>query len=185
MSRARFWINVGWMQVSWWACVLGAARGLLWPGLLVVSAFLLWQLSPRRRHPDDWATLGLFVAVGWVLETLWPLIGVVEYARAGPVAGLVPVWMLLLWIALGLTVHHSMAGFKQRWQWFVAVAAIGSPLSYAAAASFGAVQWIAPSWVVVLCVGPVWALIVGLLLRQANSPVAARATRRAAEEIQR
>ena len=169
MSRYDFWINLAAMQLCWWACILGAANDTLWPGLLAVSAFALWQLQPQRRHPDDFATLARFVAAGLVLETVWPMLGVVEYAYPGPIDGLAPAWMLLLWIAFGLTVHHSMAGFKQRWQLFVLVATIGSPMSYAAAEGLGAVAWTAPAWVVVLCMGPVWALVVGLLLRRADT----------------
>ncbi|PKL94700.1 MAG: DUF2878 domain-containing protein [Gammaproteobacteria bacterium HGW-Gammaproteobacteria-8] len=182
MSRYSNWINFAWMQASWWACILGAAHGRLWPGLLVVSAFALWQLNPARRHSEDVATLLRFVFAGLLLDSLWPLLGVVEYAHPGPVPGLTPAWLMLLWVALALTVHHSMAMFKQRWQAFVLLATVGSPMSYAAAAKLGAVAWTAPAWVVVLCVGPVWALIVGLLLRQAGrGRVAAGA--RAAEEF--
>lgn len=168
MKRTAFWINFGGMQASWWACILGAAHGMSWPGVVVVTLFAAWQLSPERCHPADRITVLRFVAVGLVLDSLWPLLGVVAYAHPGPVPGLTPAWLLLLWVALALTVHHSMAYFKRRWQLFVLLTTVGSPMSYAAAARLGAVEWIAPAWVVVLCMGPVWALVVGLLLRQAD-----------------
>lgn len=182
MKRASFWINAGWMQASWWACVLGAAHGLLWPGLMVVSVFALWQLHPARRDVEDLVTVLQFVVVGLVLDSLWPAAGVLAYSLPGPVPGLAPAWMILLWIALGLTVHHSLAMFKAHWQSLVLVLIVGSPLSYATAAGLGAVQWIAPGWVVMLCVGPVWALIVGLLFRQAGR--GSQAPTRIAEDLQ-
>lgn len=156
------------MQLCWWACILGAAYGMLWPAVLAVAVFAAWQLHPKRRHPKDPATLVLFVGAGAVLETAWPLLGIVSYASPGPIPGLAPAWMLLLWTAFGLTVHHSLAFFKQRWQWFIVLATVGSPMSYAAAERLGAVEWTAPAWLVVLCMGPVWAVVVGALLRRAD-----------------
>jgi len=176
MSSRDFWINQAFFQASWPACVIGAAYGLLWPSLLVVGAFAVWQLAPARAHPSDRATLLWFVLTGLVLDTLWQRLGVVEYALVWPVAGFAPLWLLLLWAALGLTVHHSLALFKRRWVLFMLVTTVGSPLSYSAAAAFEAVEWTAPTWLVVICMGPVWALIVGLLFRHAgktrSAPVA-------------
>ncbi|MGB0513654.1 MAG: DUF2878 domain-containing protein [Wenzhouxiangellaceae bacterium] len=170
MTARNFWINQAFFQASWPACVIGAGNGLIWPALAVVGAFLLWQLAPARAHPADRATVGLFVLTGLVLDTLWQQLGIVEYALAWPAAGVSPIWLLLLWAALGLTVHHSLALFKRRWVLFMLLTMVGSPLSYSAAAAFGAVTWTAPGWLVVLCMGPVWAVIVGALFWNASRP---------------
>lgn len=168
MSTRDFWINQAFFQASWPACVLGAANGMLWPGVLVVGLFALWQLYPKRMHRRDPFVLGAFVAAGLVMDTLWVRTGVVEYAMAWPSPRFVPAWLLLLWVALALTVNHSLAIFRSRWRLFALAAAIGSPLSYSVAAGFGAVTWLAPEWIVIACVGPVWGLVVGMLFRQAG-----------------
>lgn len=167
MSR-DLWINQALFQLSWPACVVGAAFGQVWPGILLVGAFALWQLSPRRIHPADPVTILMFVVTGIVLDSFWPRLGIVEYATAVPFSGFAPLWLVLLWTALGLTVHHSLAVFRTRWKLFVLLAMIGSPLSYTAAAGLGAVTWTAPGWLVVLCMGPIWALLVGALFRLAG-----------------
>lgn len=163
MSRSAFWTNQIFFQLAWPACVVGAALGQLWPSLFLVGLFAFWQLSPARRHPADWSTVLMFVACGLILDTLWQQLGVVRYTLPWPVAGMVPIWLLSLWVALALTVNHSLAIFKQRWSLFAVAASVGSPLSYLAASRVGAVEWVAPPWVVILCLGPVWALIVSLL----------------------
>ncbi|MEX0915288.1 MAG: DUF2878 domain-containing protein [Wenzhouxiangellaceae bacterium] len=168
MSTRDFWINQAFFQASWPACVIGAAHGLLWPGFLVVGLFALWQLYPTRMHRRDPFVVAVFVATGLVLDTLWVRSGIVEYASAWPVPEVIPAWLLLLWVALGLTVNHSLAVFRSRWRLFMVLAAIGSPLSYSVAAGFGAVTWLAPAWLVIACTGPVWGLVVGLLFRQAG-----------------
>jgi len=169
MSRRQFWVNQLFFQASWPACVVGAAHGLLWPGLLVVGAFALWQLAPARRHPLDLRCITHFFMLGLVLDSLWPAIGLVEYATSWPHPAVAPVWLLLLWISLALAVNHSLSIFKRRWDLFMLLAAVGSPLSYSAGAAFGAVEWTGPTVWVVLCLGPVWALLVGLGFRTAGA----------------
>lgn len=168
MKARDFWINQGFFQLAWPACVFGAVFETNWPGIVLLAAFAAWQLHPERRHREDVRTLLIFVACGVVLDSLWQQLGIVRYAHAWPVPGLAPLWLLCLWAAMSLTVHHSLAVFKRRWAFFAAVAAVGSPLSYLAAGRFGAVEWLAPEWMVILCVGPIWGLIVALLFRQAG-----------------
>jgi len=185
MSARQFWINQAFFQASWPACVIGAANGMLWPGALVVGLFAVWQLHPARRHRRDLAVIAAFVATGLILDTIWVRTGVVEYATAWPASGFIPVWLLLLWVAMGLTVNHSLSVFKARWGVFMLLATVGSPLSYSAAAGFGAVTWLAPAWLVITCVGPVWALIVALLFRHAGRASGRRKPRAQAAEAAR
>lgn len=166
MTRGDFWINQAFFQASWPACVVGAAHGLTWPALVLVGAFACWQLRAGKMHSRDPLAIGLFVFAGLVMGTLWIRTGVVAYANAGPVEGFTPGWLLLLWVALALTVNHSLSWFKKRWGVFLLLATFGSPMSYRAAAMFGAVDWTGPAWLVVICLGPVWALVVAMLFRQ-------------------
>ena len=168
MTNRNFWINQAFFQLSWPACVIGAANGLMWPGVLVVGLFAAWQLRPKRMHRRDPVVVGAFVATGLIMDTLWVRLGIVEYATAWPSPEFIPAWLLLLWVSLGLTVNHSLGVFRKRWRLFALLATFGSPMSYSVAAGFGAVSWLAPSWLVILCVGPVWGLVVGLLFREAG-----------------
>ena len=166
MTRRDFWINQAFFQASWPACVVGAAHGLTWPAAVLVGAFAAWQLRGGRMHPRDPLAITMFVAAGLAMGTLWIRTGIVEYANAGPLQGFTPAWLLLLWVALALTANHSLAWFKHRWGVFLLLATFGSPMSYRAAAALGAVDWTGPQWLVVVCLGPVWALVVALLFRQ-------------------
>lgn len=185
MSGGRFWINQAFFQLSWPACVIGAGNGMLWPGALVVGLFCVWQLQPARMHRRDPFVVGAFIATGLAVDTLWLRAGIVDYATAWPAAGFTPAWLLLLWVSLALTVNHSLGVFKQRWRLFMVLASIGSPISYSVAAGFGAVTWLAPSWLVIVCVGPIWGLVVGLLFRQAGLDRSRRKPDRQAAEALR
>ena len=172
MNR-EFLINQGLFQLSWPACVVGAAYGWLWAGFLVVGAMVLWQLSPRHRHPFDVRMLLICLPLGLLLDTAWVQLGLLEFATPWPSVQIAPLWILMLWIALALVINHSLSAFKQRLALIGLLGGIGSPMSYFAGSRFGAVEWLAPAWQVVLATGLSWALVLPLLFWLAREPEAA------------
>jgi hypothetical protein len=167
-ERRNFWINQLFFQLAWPACVLGAATGVLWPAAVLIAGFLVWQLTPGRRHPADLRTLTALVLMGLFLDTIWVQTGVVRYATSVPLEGTQPLWLTGLWIAMALGVNHSLAVFRDRWWLWAVLASFASPLSYTMAQRLGAVEWLAADWVVILLLGPVWALLTGLVFRWAG-----------------
>ncbi len=162
MTRA-FLVNQGLFQLAWPACVIGAAHGIYWAGLLVVGALVVWQLNRHNRHPLDFRMLAVCLGLGFVLDTLWIQLGLLEFAMAWPSSQFAPFWIMLLWVSVALVINHSLAAFKHR-LWLLAIAGgVGSPFSYFAGSRFGAVEWVAPAWQVILATGLSWAIILPLL----------------------
>ncbi len=172
MNRA-FWINQGLFQLSWPACVIGAAYETLWIGLVVVGALAAWQLHSANRHGMDLPVLGICLAIGLLLDSLWIQAGLLAYASPWPWESVAPLWIMLLWVALALVINHSMSAFKNRLFLIGILGGIGSPMSYFAGARFGAVEWLAPAWQVILAVGSSWALLLPFLfwLTSSRSPL--------------
>lgn len=169
--KRDFWINQGLFQLSWPACVIGAAWGVAgWTGTLVVAALALWQLRPHRRHPNDWRMIGLCLGIGFVLDSLWVQSGLLAFATPWPSTGFAPFWIVLLWLALALVLNHSMSVFKHHLVLIGILGGIGSPMSYYAGSRFGAVEWLAPAWQVVLATGLSWALLLPALFWIARLP---------------
>lgn len=170
MSR-DFWVNQGLFQASWPACVVGAALGVAgWTGIPVVAALVLWQLHPRRRHPNDLRMIGLCLGIGFALDTLWVQAGLLSYAMPWPSIDFAPFWILLLWLAMALVFNHSMSVFKGRLLLIGVLGGIGSPMSYYAGSRFGAVEWLAPEWLVISATGLSWALLLPALFWIARLP---------------
>ena len=169
MTRA-FLINQGLFQLAWPACVIGAAQGIWWTGLLVVGALVLWQLNRRNRHRLDLRMIAVCLGLGFVLDTAWIQLGLLEFSLAWPSPAVAPLWIMLLWVSVALVINHSMAAFKQRLVLLAIAGGLGSPLSYFAGSRFGAVEWIAPAWQVVLATGLSWAIILPLLFWLAREP---------------
>lgn len=78
MSRL---FNFAMFYLGWFGCVVGAARGALWPGPAVVAALLFVHLAltPKRtRETRLILVLGVF---GFVVDTLQGSAGVYAFTR--------------------------------------------------------------------------------------------------------
>lgn len=133
-------INFAFFQTLWFACILGAAQDTVWPGLVLLVCFMLWQLWPGRRAPGDIGLILICAALGLVLDTLWIRFGLIRYHAAVPYADWAPLWIIVLWITLGLTLNHSLAWMRRRLWAALMLGAIGSPLSYLAGSRLGAAE---------------------------------------------
>ena len=157
-------INFAFFQVLWFACILGAARDIVWPGLVLLACFMLWQLWPAHRARGDVGLILICAAIGLVVDTLWIRFGLIRYHAAVPHADWAPLWIVALWITLGLTLNHSMAWLRRYFWLSVAFGAIGSPLSYLAGSRMGAAELTADIFITMLAFGLSWAVLVPALI---------------------
>ncbi len=150
-SRAVL-VNGVLFQAAWFACVLGGANNVIWPGVGVVLLLIVSLANaPTLRHDAQLALL--LVPTGWVLDSAWIATGVLDYHGAS----VAPAWIVLMWLALGLTINHSMAFFRDR-PWLGSLAVLGAaPLSYFAGERLGAV--IVPEPARLIIVALVWAVL--------------------------
>jgi len=169
-------INQVFFQLSWPACVVGAAYGWLWAGFVVVGGMALWQLVSSRRHRLDFRMLAICLPLGFLMDSAWVQLGLLDFATSWPSDQFAPLWILFLWVALALVINHSLSAFKQRLIVIGLAGGIGSPMSYYAGSRFGAVEWVAPAWQVILATGLSWAIVLPLLfwLAREESPEVGR-----------
>lgn len=151
MNKATI-INGVLFQATWFACVLGGANGWFWPGVLGVLALIVsLSQSPALRH--DALLAMVLLPVGTALDTLWIKTGILDFNGAS----IAPAWIILMWLAVALTVNHSLAFFRDR-PLFGALAVLGAaPLSYLAGARLGAVVIPEPALLAVIAV--TWAVL--------------------------
>ena len=105
-SRYRI-ANALMLKGTWLCCVLGGVVFGL-PALLVMFSVSLWQ---RELHQDlpYIVVLGL---TGLCLDTFWLHTGVLDYGGAAVALPfgmtLAPAWIVMLWLAVGLSIRHSL-----------------------------------------------------------------------------
>jgi len=162
------WINMLWMQVLWFGSVIGAAHQLLFLAPLLMIGFAFWEFRPGRHVYGDFQLILVAVLIGLILDTTWVRLGWLEFSGGWALSERAPLWILLLWAGLALTINHSLAWLQSRLVLAALLAAVGSPLTYLAAARFGAVDIVSESrvWCVGLALS--WAIALPLLLWLAN-----------------
>lgn len=146
--------NAGVFQLAWFACVLGGANdSSLWGAVALAGLVAFAMAGPHTAR--DLLAASVLAAVGFILDTAWIRLGVLDYAGAA----VAPPWIVMLWAGVGLMLNHCLSMFKARPWLGGALAGAGAPLSYMAGERFGAVAipdpWqlglVGLAWLVIFC----------------------------------
>lgn len=151
--------NAIWLQVGWWACVLGAEHP--WLLLLVIPGVALHL----RLCPDINAEVKALLRVtlaGCVLDSTLGALGVFGF-DAWPL----PLWLALLWLVLASGMRHSLAWASRHCRLGALLGALGGPLAYVGGARLADVTLPLGAVVTGLLLMPIWALALPLLARLA------------------
>ena len=153
-------INFIALQVIWFVAVIGASNNTIWPACILVILFAIWQLSPKHRHPDDFKFIAFALIIGFVLDSVWQMLGYIRFSAPFPGADMVaPVWILLLWVAFAMTFNHSLAWLKKRPILSLFFGFIGAPLSYFAGVKLGALTYPNGAIQISIMIGTAWAFV--------------------------
>lgn len=147
-------VNALGFEVIWTLCVVGGS----WVAAIAGSAWLVMHLKYVGK-PGEWHLVVAFALLGLAIDGGLQLAGGLRFEDQTLVAGLLPLWLWMLWPLFATLVHHSLAWLWQ-WPWMAAaLGAVGGPLSYFAGAALTDVtlaSWLLPAqaliWAV-LCLG--------------------------------
>jgi len=166
-STARKVVNFVAFQCGWLACVVGAANGYAWQGVIAAVLIVSAHVITAARPAVEARLVALALLLGVIWE--WSLLatGVLGYAAgagAGAgVAGLPPLWILALWPLFASTLNTSLAWLQGRWLLAAILGAVSGPAAYWAGARLGALSFTDPLvFVAALAVG--WAILTPALL---------------------
>ncbi len=151
-------LNLLGFQLCWFACVVG---GDVWAAG-AVGLFLLWHLRITDRQ-EWWLIAGLGFA-GVALDTLWYQLGLMRFPDT--VTVLIPLWLMLLWLAFAATLRHSLGYLFQRPMLLGVVSLIAAPFSYFAGSKLGAIELSSLTLVVIGISWGVLMVISSLLYRR-------------------
>jgi hypothetical protein len=152
------------MQVGWFACVLGAARGLPWVGPVVAGIYLVVHLlssSNRARELRFILTVG---AIGMGVDSVKKASGLLTYASPLPPSEwLAPLWITAMWLLFATTLNSSLKWLQGRYWLAALMGAIFGPLSYMAGERMGAIAFNYDVRFTVVVLALVWAGVVPAL----------------------
>lgn len=153
-------VNIGWM-----ACILGAARGHYWLGLVVVTILFAIHIMMIERHKVH---IVLFVALatiafGFLTDTALIAIGTLEPNRWVMPTPFTTIWDLLIWANFSLVLNTSLHILQKRLFTASVLGAIFAPWTYYAGDRLGALNLSKPISVSLLWVGLLWFFVMPLL----------------------
>ncbi|MFC5435622.1 DUF2878 domain-containing protein [Rhodanobacter umsongensis] len=160
----KFWASLIGYQLVWFAAVIGAGRGLAWPGVAGMLVYVACQLALARHWKTDLSLLATAVVFGLLLDGGLIHGKLASYAAPWPSAALAPAWILALWIAFALTFTQSLTWLQTRLWLAALLGLIGGPLAYLGASrGWQVVSFTEPAWHALLCLGLGWALATSAL----------------------
>lgn len=163
-----FWGNLIGYQLVWFCAVIGAGRGMAWPGVVAALLFALWQIGISDRRGAQMKLVGIALLCGLLIDGGLGAGGRVQYAVAWPAAWLAPAWILALWVAFALTLDRSLA-FLQGRPWLAALlGATGGPLAYLGAQEGFDAVLLAPPGAALAWLALAWGLALPLLAQLAQ-----------------
>jgi len=160
-------LNFIMFQTGWFACVLGAANGMGWLGIVVVSLLVIIHLAMARQRLAELALLATVGLLGFLWESIIASQGLLVFEPVARASNLAPYWMAALWVIFATTLNLSLAWLKYRKLFAVILAAIAGPLAYLAGMRLGALE-IPELMTAMLVLAAGWALLfpLSLLLAQ-------------------
>ncbi|MEQ1635506.1 MAG: DUF2878 domain-containing protein [Methylococcales bacterium] len=152
------------MQSLWFAAVIGAAENIPWIAPLLLLLMLMTTIKTDKRVIVDLKLMLVALLLGFILDTSWINLGWLEFAANWPTPNHAPMWILILWTGLALTLNHSLSWLQAHLFLAGLLGGISSPLSYLAASHFGAVTITDTSGMWMIGIGAGWAVVLPLLL---------------------
>jgi Protein of unknown function (DUF2878) len=172
--RMKFWASLIGYQLVWVTAVIGAQRGLAWPGIAAMLLYAAGQLVVAHRYKADLSLMAAAIVMGLLLDSGLSLAGLARYAAPWPLLGITPAWILALWTAFSLTFTQSLAYLQTRLWLAALLGAVGGPLSYLGAArGWHVLTFPDPAWRALLYLSIGWGLATPILARVARGPSAA------------
>lgn len=132
--------NFALCQLAWFAAVLGAAHGLEAAGCVSVLAVIAWHLGQAERPAHESALLLIVTVLGVIVELAYARLGAFRYVGSPLLAGLPPLWLLLLWPLLGCMLNVSLRWLQGRYGLAAACGAVAGPLAFFGGARLGAAE---------------------------------------------
>ena len=158
----RTLINFAAFQVGWFSCVISAANGLPWIGLIVACLIVAAHIKSADQPINAFQLLMLSVVLGLVFDSLLVISGWLRYPSGMLFSGIAPYWILAMWALFSTTLNLSMGWLKNKLILASVMGAVFGPLSYLAGHRLGAIEFI-DFHSSMIALAAVWALVMPIL----------------------
>jgi hypothetical protein len=131
-------INLVLFQGVWFVTVIGASQGSLWYGLAGITTFACIHHFVSHTAKADFQLATISILLGFAIETAVIQAGVLSYVHIISPSQIAPLWILLLWANLALTLNGCLRWLQGRYLLAALMGAMGGPLTYFGGMKLGA-----------------------------------------------
>jgi len=143
--------NVLIYQLIWFLSVLGGNTGAP-AGILLLLIHLLF--SQKRRV--DLMMMGFLLFTGLLVDGILHQVGFITFTETGlPI----PFWLMVIWLGLAITPHHSLAWLQNRPILSMFFGALGGPAAYWAGMRLGSATFTWPLVQSLCTLSIIWAFL--------------------------
>lgn len=161
----HFAINFAAFYIGWFACVLGAVRGMTWLGPAVVILLFLLHLGIAPGRSRELRLAVVAAGAGFLVDTVLIATGIFAPVHRLLPLPLSPPWLVFLWVNFATTLNICLRRLHDHPVFCALLGAIGGPAAYYAGARLGAIQLHDRIWFSLAVLAVVWAIAVPVLFR--------------------
>jgi hypothetical protein len=147
--------NVLLFQVGWFVCILFASQWAVLYTLVAGCVHFYWSQTRVR----DAIAVVLCLLIGVVHDSVLIHAGLIRFVESSLWP---PLWLMCLWLLLGITLNHSLRWVYERPYWSAMLGAISGPLSYLAGVKLSSAEWSSPLTEVIPIIAFLWLLVLPL-----------------------
>lgn len=136
-SRKQMIINIAGFQIGWFSCVLMAVEGIPSIGILIALLIVLLHIMSSSNRNRIIAILAITCLAGSMWDSLLINLGIFEFSSSNPVAEIVPVWIMAMWLVFATTLNVSLRWLYNRYWLAMLLGAIAGPAAYHGGAALG------------------------------------------------
>lgn len=155
-------VNFILFQLAWFSCVIGAAKGVPWLGVLVSFYVVGVHIYQAKQVKQELLLVLIVLLIGAIIDQAMLTFELIDYMNGGWIDDLVPVWILALWLGFSTILNVSLRWMRGRYFTAIIFGAVGGPLAYFSAEKIGAVILHGQHSYIALSIA--WAVITPLLL---------------------
>ena len=155
-------INFLGFQLVWWSIIISAGNAQIQWGIGIAIIWMVAHHILNKRYIMDGITSAYVCAGGWCMEMLCQIVDAYALLNYGDGHATVPLWLWVLWIAFGHTIHYSLSWLKKEWQWGIGLA-LSAPFLYVAVEKVGVIslQSSLDGWLSIIGIWGVGGLLIG------------------------
>jgi hypothetical protein len=128
-------------NAGWFICVMSAAGGQPWIGVLFTAAAVAFHLGSAQQARLEFYLLATVIGVAALWESLLTATGLLVYPNGVVIPDAAPYWILALWALFAMQLNVLFRWLRGRYWLAALVGAVAGPLSFRAGAALGAVQF--------------------------------------------